>query len=82
MASNSKTFNKPSVVISSNQSEIFLSEMQYGYTRREKHYLRTRGIQYFFVPDSFLRTDVPPLGSGGLSRDCVLRIPSVIVKGD
>ena len=24
----------------------------------------------------------PPWGPGGLSRECVLRIPSVIVKGD
>ena len=25
---------------------------------------------------------IPPWGPGGLSRECVLRIPSVIVKGD
>ena len=27
-------------------------------------------------------SDIPPCGPGGLSRECVLRIPSVIVKGD
>ena len=39
---------------------------------------------YVFVPHFYdLSTLVgPPWGPGGLSRECVLRIPSAIVKGD
>ena len=31
---------------------------------------------------SFINDAIPPWGPGGLSRECVLRIPMRVVKGD
>ena len=37
---------------------------------------------HVFSGDDLLVSPPPHEGLGGLSRDCVLRIPSVVVKGD
>ena len=37
-------------------------------------------FSFFFVV--FIFCKVPPWGLGGLSRECVLRIPMRVVKGD
>ena len=52
------------------------------YTNTVTAKLKGSLLKYLVLTLDVLRTHKPPVRARGLSRECVLRIPSVIVKGD